>query len=218
MDSEKIIKSGQSNLNLCQFDCILNALTTKEAKIAFCAGDESLSGHKFVEVISSYINGLSSWYQRQILANKEREGYNSEDMKIYLDYLVKNSFIQAYYWKKVNIKRWNMDRIKQVRPNQHYVLFGYCVSSLHRPELISKFKSIDDPNLDSEFKKLLSKKKYYLKRHTHGVSIGVELNDSVKNYYFYDNGLNVRHVFSIKKLVERISYPFEVRIFSIDVK
>ena len=67
-DKENILHPSNSNLNLCLFYSILNALPTASLKIAYCGG--GIEAEKFIGI-------TSQWKTKQQV---DEEGYNEKDL------------------------------------------------------------------------------------------------------------------------------------------
>lgn len=193
----------------------LHALQSRDLQMAFAAGDTNLSDEAFKSVVHTFIS-QNVIHSSELLLRKSMQGYNVNDMLKYLNWLKDHNHITSFTWKHLKMKDWHMHRVKRAQPNECFILFGYEVTPEMRPTVKELFEQCEKTRTKMEnlFKSLPIS---YDKSHTHCVSVGAEEKDGDKSYYFYDNGSNIREEYSLETLAERISYPFGVRRFIINV-
>ena len=224
--TRKIIRPDKLKENLCLYHSPLNALPP-EKREAFAGSDPSLSGKGFKDFIRRDLQICKKAEFKKWMRIKQKEGYNATDMAKWLNYLKKNGFIKSYLWKECKWKDWYMERVFRARAQESYILFGYGLTGEERTRMTKKMTALENEkdengkalapekiaaNKYDQFFKSKSRSKY-----THGVSVGVDRTDGGLKAYIYDNGLNVRHEYSVEKLAERITYPFHIRVFDIEV-
>jgi hypothetical protein len=132
-----------------------------------------------------------------------------------------------------------MKRATKIRAKEAYILFGFGLKSDERKrmrqkmqklnkkksikmkEAISIANEIDRNACMMKIEKGIEAEKYEsfensktTSNYSHGVSIGVDRNTD--KFYIYDNGCRVAHEYSVDKLAERITYPFQVVVFDLE--
>ena len=118
-----------------------------------------------------------------------------------------------------------MDKIKgeqdtpTYKSTASYVLFAYALRSEETKAMKTKMRKLGkEPDaVEKKYEAFVDSKTR--STYSHGVGIGKERSevDNTVNAYIYDNGLPVRHEYSVDKIAERIAYPFSVYVFDIEV-
>lgn len=241
MTGNILVRPDNLSADLCLYTAVLNSIKDPKARIAFAAGDKNLSGQNFKNFVADDLSRCfrQSESYKKMMTTKRKEGYNTRDMAKYLQFLRKERYISSFTWKTCKYKDWHMKRATKIRAKEAYILFGFGLKSDERERMRQKLKklnikkstkmkeatSIADEINRNEFMKKIEKEieaeKYEVfenstttSNYSHGVSIGVDSN--TEKVYIYDNGCRVAHEYSIDRLAERISYPFQVVVFDIE--
>jgi len=240
MTGNILVRPDNLSADLCLYTAVLNSIKDPKARIAFAAGDKNLSGQNFKKFVANDLSRCfgPSEYEK-MMATKKAEGYNTRDMVKYLQFLQKERYISSFTWKTCKYKDWHMKRATKIRAKEAYILFGFGLKSDERERMRQKFQKlnkkknikmkeatsianeIDRNAYMKKIEKEIESEKYEAfenskttSNYSHGVSIGVDRNSN--KFYIYDNGCRVAHEYSIDRLAERISYPFQVVVFDIE--
>lgn len=217
--ARKILKPNKDDENLCMFIGMLNCLRTEAERLAFAAGDPKFRGQNFKAFVSADIKEHHPNNYEEIIALKEEEGYNSRDMLRYLLYLKSQGFIKSFVWKGCNMREWHMNKIEQARDTKSYVLFAYGLTSEDRDEIKDQMKEHNKKPNAAEKKWEVYLGSTTEEGQSHGLGIGLERSelDDTLHAYIYDNGLRMRQEYTVDKLAERITFPFKVFVFDIEI-
>jgi len=94
---DDMIVSKASKLNVCLPYALFNSLRTHHQRWAFAAGNINEPHKAFVDMMHNCQGGK---FRKRI----QVDGYNSNDIAMYLDYLRRSRFIKEYTWKR--LRRW----------------------------------------------------------------------------------------------------------------
>ena len=131
-ETEVIVHPSKSNLNLCLFYGIFNALPTEQQKKAFCGG--GVEADFFMRV-------TSQWKSKKEV---DEHGYNQVDLLRYLNELKKDGHISSFCLLRKKRNTMNLHKLLLNPPSDDeiYILFGLCTTGERRECLIRKLNNI----------------------------------------------------------------------------
>lgn len=194
--SDTIVQVAGWKENLCMFASIYNALRCPETRLAFAAGNIERPAAAFVQ--SAMANTR--------IQDRERYGYTSFDMRLYLRRLEEAGIIAQYTWKLARADVWSRLFVQKKgwrSQNCAVVVFGATMPSTERKAMERRFKKEAEKwTRVGEKRKQKEMIKYYesgMPKHVaalvknreliHGVALN---RDEDGRVFLYDNGRQKR--------------------------